>query len=629
MNKLSIKWKLLIPAQVGLAVFVTLITLFWSSLLSDNLRHAFDEQFSFAQKTAAKTSADLIWDFNQEAAQTALESLAELRGFTFARIVSEGSTFAETSLAEEWEPAWDEMIDSAQADDLESITVDRLIMGRTPIMRSDNTIGHIFAAYDLSYLDNIIHENNLRAAYIGVIAFAVFAVTLYFVTLSISRPINSVITQLQRLQDGTTEIELPEAARGDEIGLLGKAVITVRDSMIAREVAENKRIEAERLQQGEAEARRQQEREHDAAVKQAQVEKEARERQRAAEEAEKEARRRAQQDEMNRQQAHVVETLGVALEALSRGDLSKRISTPFPEEYEKLRMDYNNAVESLDNTVAEVVDHAEQLSNAAREIAAASDDLAVRTEKQAASLEEVAAAINELTASVENAARLAQDAKNNSAETQVTAEQGGNVSQQAVEAMERISTSSDKIFNITALIEEIAFQTNLLALNAGVEAARAGEAGSGFAVVATEVRNLSQRSSGAANEIRDLIEKSSKEVTNGVTLVANTREALKTIFASIAEITNNSTESADISSGQSDSIQEINSAITTLDQFTQRNAAMFEETTAATHVVTRDAQALSKSVSKFTLTRHAEASIDTKQAQAGKVGESLASARVA
>ena len=233
------------------------------------------------------------------------------------------------------------------------------------------------------------------------------------------------------------------------------------------------------------------------------------------------------------------------------------------------------------------------------EISQAADDLSRRTEQQAASLEETAAALDEITATVNRTASGARQASDVVQAARGDAESSGTVVREAVTAMGAIGKSANEISQIIGVIDEIAFQTNLLALNAGVEAARAGEAGRGFAVVATEVRGLAQRSAEAAKEIKALITTSTAHVGSGVSLVGQTGEALQRIVDRVAEIDTLVSEIAASAQEQAIGLGQVNTAVNQMDQVTQQNAAMVEQTTAASHSLSREAEALAQSVDRF------------------------------
>ena len=298
-------------------------------------------------------------------------------------------------------------------------------------------------------------------------------------------------------------------------------------------------------------------------------------------------------------QAKVVETLRIGLKSLANGDLTVSILEEFSEEYDELRLDFNNAANKLRGAVRRVEENANAILNETAEIAGAAEDLARRTETQAATLEETATALDELTTSVKSSAAGASQVSAIVDDARKKAEASGEVVAGAVQVMGEIEASSGQISKIINVIDDIAFQTNLLALNAGVEAARAGDAGRGFAVVATEVRALAQRSSNAAREISGLISKSGRHVTSGVAQVGQAGEALERIVTSVTEIAGHMSEIAMSAREQSNGLEEINSSVFQLDQVTQQNTAMFEETSAASIALRQEAEALTSTMAAF------------------------------
>ncbi|MEA1085881.1 methyl-accepting chemotaxis protein [Sphingomonas sp. CD22] len=299
------------------------------------------------------------------------------------------------------------------------------------------------------------------------------------------------------------------------------------------------------------------------------------------------------------EQTTVLAALGTGLEALSDGNLTHRLHDGFPDSYEGLRRDFNQALRSLDAALAKVAVATHGITSGAGNIRIASDDLALRTQRQAASLEQTAAAMAQITTIVATTAAAAGQAHGAIAGMRSDVEQGGAVVGRAVEAMGQIERSSRRIAEIITLIDGIAFQTNLLALNAGIEAARAGDAGRGFAVVASEVRALAQRSAEAAHDVSAIITTSSHEVDTGVRLVRETGAALQRLVSGIGDIATLVAAVSGTAEQQARGLHQIATAIDDMDGVTQQNAAMVEQATAAAQSLAGAAEDLARQVDHF------------------------------
>ncbi len=316
------------------------------------------------------------------------------------------------------------------------------------------------------------------------------------------------------------------------------------------------------------------------------------------------------------QRVQNVKAIGEGLRRLAEGDLTQRLDRPFMPALEQVRKDFNVAVAGLETEVGDVVHGAQSMQSGTQEIAIAADDLARRTEQQAASLEETSAAVQEICAAVKAWAASATEAHRRAAQANAEAQNGGGIVAKATVAMRRIEKSSQNIAQIIGAMDEIALQTNLLALNAGVEAARAGEARHGFAVVASEIRALAQRSAEAAKEIKNLILLSSEEVGEGVGLVVETGQSLERIAAQVVDISKLAAEIARTAVEQSSSLQQVSVAVAQMDQDTQKNAAMVEETTAASHNLRSEAEGLARAALLFKTSANAQGARQKEQPRA-------------
>jgi methyl-accepting chemotaxis protein len=372
------------------------------------------------------------------------------------------------------------------------------------------------------------------------------------VNASVVRPLERLADAMARLARGDFKVDVPSGDRRDEIGGMARAVQVFKDVGVEK-------LKLEATSEG----------------------------QRAVTEQER-LRGEQERARLAEEQAKVVSSIGAGLAQLSNGDLTHRLQTPFPREYEGLRQDFNGAVDQLQSAMKAVIDRTHGLKAGVGEIGRASDDLARRTERQAARLEQTATALSQVTEARKIVSEATQDS-----------ERSGDVVSAAAAAMTEIEGSARQIGQIIGVIDEIAFQTNLLALNAGVEAARAGDAGRGFAVVASEVRALAQRSAEAAKEIKTLISASSQQVERGVDRVAETGRLLAHVSSHVARINALVLQIAVSAEDQAKNLNDINLAVKEVDQVTQQNAAMVEQASAATLSVMDETDALAGLVGAF------------------------------
>jgi methyl-accepting chemotaxis protein len=399
----------------------------------------------------------------------------------------------------------------------------------------------------------------------------VCGVGFFAIQASVVKPIRRLSATMGMLAHGDLKAAVEGIDRRDEIGTMAKAVQVFKDNGLRALDLETQAVQA----RSAADAER-------------------------ARSAEIDSRRAGEM-------AEATAGLAEGLKQLASGNLSVTLDRPFAQDFEVLRGDFNATVVQLRETLASVADATRSIDSGTQEIASGAADLSKRTEQQAAALEETAAALDQITVNVTNSSKMSDEARTVAQVANQSAAQSVEVVSHAEEAMQRIEQSSQQISNIIGVIDEIAFQTNLLALNAGVEAARAGEAGKGFAVVAQEVRELAQRSAQAAKEIKGLIQNSTSEVESGVKLVRDTGEALKTIVGYIGTINRHMESIATSAREQSTGLAEVNVAVNQMDQTTQQNAAMVEQSTAASASLAQEAAKLRDLIGQFRLDHGASA----------------------
>ncbi|MGO6668943.1 methyl-accepting chemotaxis protein [Rhizobium ruizarguesonis] len=437
------------------------------------------------------------------------------------------------------------------------------IIAPLPLDKSGKATGYIVTNWSVEKIASEVRQKVLISLLTqsAITAMAVVAFLLAMRSL-VGRPIRVISERISALQKGDLVSPVTYRENGDEIGFLARALEVFRHEAIAK--VEREQAAAEQSASLDAER----------------------------------ARNALLTEEASNTQRLVMNALANALEGLAAGDFSIHLADVGPE-FDKLRQDFNNMVDAVAAALTEIKTASVAVETGSSELATSADQLARRTEQQAAALEQTAAALDEVTTTVRTSSQRAENAGQLVEETKRSAHVSATVVRDAIGAMDRIQTSSSQIGRIIGVIDEIAFQTNLLALNAGVEAARAGEAGKGFAVVAQEVRELAQRSANAAKEIKNLINVSGQEVAAGVGLVNQTGDALLKIEEQINRISDSIASIVQSYREQATGLQEINGAINQMDQTTQQNAAMVEETNAACHELLSQGRLLQGSAGRF------------------------------
>ncbi len=389
-------------------------------------------------------------------------------------------------------------------------------------------------------------------------------------TRRISGPICDITSTMLRLAQREMTVPIPGLDRHDEIGAMARAVVVFRDEMIRCD-------QLDALEEAHAMA--------DA--------------ERAAQDAERALF-------INRQ-TQAVEALAHGLAELAEGNLTFALAPGFPADYELLRRDFNAAVAVVCATVEDILRHAEIIGSGTAEINEAADTLWTHTEQNANKLDEAVGALHTLSLACAEAVSVGQSVKELSARTCHDTHSSDHVVTEAVAAMNELAGSSEQIGEMTGVIDEIAFQTNLLALNAGVEAARAGEAGLGFAVVATEVRALAQRAADAAKQIKTLASTSVSQVERGVRLVGETGAVLGRIQAGVTAMDEALARMNAAAKQQADDVALITESVQHLNDMTQQNTVMVEQSTEATRSLKQETAALNHAVARFRIVADAKA----------------------
>jgi len=466
------------------------------------------------------------------------------------------------------------------------------------------TKGEPWAAVAVMGRDEVLapvaNMRNMMLA-IGAGLLALVAVLSLLVSRSITRPITRLTGTMETVAAGDFDAEVPGTSRSDELGAMARAVEVFREN--GRRISQMTQAEADQALRNQAERAEMMttlQRAFGDVVESA-----------VAGDFGLRVDARFPDAELNAL-AHsvnrLVETVdrglsetGSVLSALAETDLTHRVEGDYQGAFARLKDDTNAVAERLGDIVGQLRATSGTLKRATGEILSGANDLSERTTRQAATIEETSATMEQLAATVLDNATMAESASKKARNVSRAAEEGGSVMDEANEAMNRITTSSAKISNIIGLIDDIAFQTNLLALNASVEAARAGEAGKGFAVVAVEVRRLAQSAASASSDVKALIEQSASEVKGGTRLVSAAADKLAGMLEAIRENTSDLESIARGSRSQASAIEELTIAVRQMDEMTQHNAALVEETNAAIEQTEGQASQLDRIVDQFTV----------------------------
>ncbi len=482
--------------------------------------------------------------------------------------------------------------------------------------QTDKPVGIVFVGIDKGEIEAVVYDAVKILLVVGLATLGVLGALGYLLSRLMMASVPKLARTMKAVAEGDYHAEVPFIERGNEVGEMARAVEVFRENglkvsqMTDEERAASQRRREERtdmmvaLQAAFGEV-------VDAAI---------------AGDFSKRVHAQFADPELNALAASVnnlVETVdrglgetGEVLAALADTDLTKRMAGDYQGSFAKLKDDTNAVADKLTEVVTQLRSTSRTLKTATGEILSGANDLSERTTKQAATIEETSAAMEQLASTVAENSRMAEDANGKAQSVSQSAAHSGVTMSEANQAMERITSSSAKISNIIGMIDDIAFQTNLLALNASVEAARAGDAGKGFAVVAVEVRRLAQSAAQASSEVKVLIEQSANEVKGGSKLVSNASEQLSAMLEAVNENASLMQSIAKASREQAAAIDEVSVAVRTLDEMTQHNAALVEETNAAIEQTEAQASELDRVVDIFTIEEAAETAPRRAQAPA-------------
>jgi len=568
-NRKSIIFQIMVPSLILVILGFLSVGTFAAWSKASSMSEIFRRKAELSAGLSEEGAAGGLWQFDEGVLVRTLQPILDDRDFKYV-IVSDvkGKPFYSSGAREIHNIAVRAIPDTA-ATDAKPVIVDieGYLLSVVPLRHTEGgeilPLGTMVIAYDKHSVTAAVWSAVFWVAGIVAVAVAAFSAALAALLRRIITPLAGLASCMTSLSKGRLETEIRDLHRPDEIGVMARSVQVFKDNalLLRSSEAETARLRDETEQQR--------------------------------------SRADAERAEMAKQQAEVVAALAIGLEHLSRGKLVFRIGQTFPASYEKLKADFNGAMERMQDTMASLLSATTTIQSGTEQITSAADDLSQRTGEQAASLKQTATALEQIAATVRRSADGAGHASDIVSMAKGDVERSGVLMREAVEAMGGIEESSKQIGQIVGVIDQIAFQTNLLALNAAVEAARAGNSGRGFAVVASEVRALALRSAQAAREIRSLITGSREQVDRGVQLVSETGASLDSIVRQVSEISSAVSDISSSANGQMISLRDISQAVNEIDEVTQRNASMVEQTTAASHDLVQEARELATLVGRF------------------------------
>ncbi|KQT42043.1 hypothetical protein ASG43_17360 [Aureimonas sp. Leaf454] len=547
---------LIVVGLVSLAAYAG-----WSR--GNTLQAMFRNKVEITASLARLGAETALWQFDREIAQQTFAPAAAEADFRAALILDDkGKAFFTIGEPAAVQAAMDGASGPGEAAD--STSLQRVVV---PLVHSEGgkemPTGTMVLAFDD---ETLVRDTRDSLIALGLISLGVTAVSILALFLLLSRitgPIGQLVDIMRRMAGGGLDVTIPHQSRSDEVGAMAQALQVFKTGAL-----DQRRLEAETAETRSAQTA--------TLHRQAAIEN-------------------AKAEDLKLFVHHVE----IGFDRLSSGDLTVRMEQAVAPEFEAIREKFNRSVQALEQTIGSVVGAVGSMRVGINGITDAASDLSRRTEQQAANLEETVAALSDIARGVTLTAKNADDARGAAASAQDEAGKGGVIVARAVAAMTEIEASSEKIWSIIGVIDEIAFQTNLLALNAGVEAARAGDAGRGFAVVAQEVRGLAQRSAEAAREIKQLISTSSNQVKEGVELVSASGLSLEQIVSQVGGVASLISQMASAAREQAVGLRDVSVAADQMDKVTQQNAAMVEETTAAAQSLASETDGLAGLVAQF------------------------------